>query len=120
MASLSINSFAVSNTGAECANSGNTTSRTGRNGAAPATAESFIESMRSVFARIAWRSIGFGMSVWQHATEYLMWSIFTLDLSTDYTDFTDRKKFPGEILSHSVRSADWILMFVSMPVSTSD
>src|SRR5213079_399014 len=52
-----------------------TTRRTGRNGAAPAAAESIIESMRSVFARIAWRSIGFVMSVWQQATEYLMCSM---------------------------------------------
>src|SRR5438093_12444855 len=74
-ASFSSSSFAVSKTGAECANSGKTTSRTGRNGAAPATAESIIESMRSVFARIDFRSIGLGISVWQHATEYLMCSI---------------------------------------------
>jgi hypothetical protein len=33
-----------------------------------------------VFARIALRSIGFGMSVWQHATEYLMCSIFNLKI----------------------------------------
>src|SRR6266705_3011528 len=77
MASLLRSSSAVSKTGAECANSGNIMSRTGRNGAAPATAESIIESMRSVLARIALRSIGFGISVWQHATEYLICSIFT-------------------------------------------
>ena len=72
MASLSINSFAVSKTGAAWANSGKTIRRTGRNGAAPAIAESIIESMRSVLFRIARRSSGLGRSVWQHATEYLM------------------------------------------------
>ena len=51
-ASLSSSSATVAKTGAACANSGNTTSRTGRNGALPATAESIIDSMRSVFARI--------------------------------------------------------------------
>ena len=40
----------VAKTGAAWANSGNTTRRTGRNGAAPASAESIIDSMRSVFA----------------------------------------------------------------------
>ena len=59
-ASLSSSSATVANTGAACANSGNTTSRTGRNGALPATAESIIDSMRSVFARICRRSSGFG------------------------------------------------------------
>src|SRR5437868_15174474 len=99
MASLLRSSSAVSNTGAECANSGKTTSLTGRNGAAPATAESIIESMRSVFARIALRSIGFGMSVWQQATEYLICSIKDCWLSTDYADFTDRKtKCPGSTI----------------------
>src|SRR5438477_11403968 len=53
--------------------------------------------MRSVFARIAFRSIGFGMSVWQHATEYLMWSIKHFRLSADYADFTDRKIKEGQI-----------------------
>src|SRR6266446_1839387 len=47
--------------------------------------------MRSVFARIAFRSIGFGMSVWQQATEYLMCSISNSQLSADYADYTDRK-----------------------------
>ena len=44
---------------------GKTTSRTGRNGALPATAESIIETMRSVLRRISERSTGsdclFGM-----------------------------------------------------------
>ena len=31
------------------------------------------------------------MSVWQHATDYLMWSIIQVRLSADYADFTDRK-----------------------------
>ncbi len=56
----SSSSATVAKTGAACANSGNTTSRTGRNGALPATAASIIASMRSVFARICARSIGFG------------------------------------------------------------
>ena len=68
-ASFSSSSATVTKTGAACANSGKTTSRTGRNGAAPATAESIIDSMRSVFARICPRSIGFGRSVWQAAAE---------------------------------------------------
>ena len=75
MASFSMSSLAVSKTGAECANSGKTIRRTGRKGAAPATAESIIERMRSVFARIARRSSGFAKSVWQAATEYLMCSM---------------------------------------------
>src|SRR5439155_23581706 len=58
---------------------------------APATAESIMASMRSVFARSAFRSIGFGMSVWQQATEYLMCSIRGFRLSADYANFTDRK-----------------------------
>jgi hypothetical protein len=58
----------VGKTGAACANSGNTTRRTGRNGALPATAASIIASIRSVFERICRRSIGLGMSVWQAAT----------------------------------------------------
>ena len=66
-ASFSSSSAAVANTGAACANSGKTTSRTGRNGAAPAIAWSIIHSMRSVFARIWARSIGFGRSVWHAA-----------------------------------------------------
>src|SRR4029078_11677304 len=93
---------AVSNTGAECANSGKTISRTGRKGAAPATAESIIESMRSVFARIALRSIGFSMSVWQHATEYLICSIFSLRLIHRYADFTDYKSDARTMTSLSV------------------
>ena len=52
------------NTGAACANSGKTTRRTGRNGALPATAESIIDSMRSVFPHLA-RSSGLAQSVWQ-------------------------------------------------------
>ena len=68
-ASFSSSSAADANTGAACANSGKTTRRTGRNGALPATAESIIDSMRSVFARICRRSIGFGRSVWQAAAE---------------------------------------------------
>ena len=51
-ASLSRSSLTVAKTGAACANSGNTTSRTGRNGALPATADSIIASIRSVFWRI--------------------------------------------------------------------
>ena len=62
----------VGYTGAACANSGNTTSRTGRNGALPATAESIIDSMRSVFARICARSSGLARSVWQAAAAYRM------------------------------------------------
>src|SRR5207244_5493898 len=50
-----------------------------------------MASMRSVFARIACRSIGFGMSVWQQATEYLMCSIRGFRLSANYADFADRK-----------------------------
>ncbi len=68
-ASFSSSSFNVGKTGAACANSGKTTSRTGRNGAAPATAESINDSIRSVLRRISRRSKGFGMSVWQAATE---------------------------------------------------
>ena len=37
------------------------------------------------------------MSVWQHATEYLMWSIKHFRLSADYADFTDRKIKEGQI-----------------------
>src|SRR5438128_2243790 len=47
--------------------------------------------MRSVFARIVFRSIGFGMSVWQHATEYLICSIKNSWLSADYADYPDSK-----------------------------
>src|SRR6267142_6234486 len=90
MASLSINSAADGKTGAAWANSGKTTRRTGRNGAAPATAESIIESMRSVFARIARRSNGLGRSVWQAATEYLMCSIlFASDLLRSQSNKAD-------------------------------
>jgi hypothetical protein len=66
---LSSSSFTVAKMGAACANSGKTTRRTGRKGAAPATAESIMESMRSVFARIWARSMGLGRSVWQAAAE---------------------------------------------------
>ena len=66
-ASFSRSSRRVGKTGAAWANSGNTTRRTGRNGAAPATAESIIDSMRSVLAVISARSSGFGRSVWQAA-----------------------------------------------------
>src|SRR5262249_27658899 len=76
-ASLSRSSSSVSNTGAECANSGKTTRRTGKNGAAPPTAESIIDKMRSVFGRIWRRSTGFAKSVWHAATEYLISSILT-------------------------------------------
>ncbi len=68
-ASFSISSATVTKKGAACANSGNPSSRTGRNGAAPATAESIMDSMRSVLPRICPRSIGFGRSVWQQAAE---------------------------------------------------
>jgi hypothetical protein len=61
------NSPTVANTGAACANSGNTMRRTGRNGALPSTADWIIESIRSVLLRIAARSDGFGRSVWQAA-----------------------------------------------------
>ena len=44
-----------------------TTSLTGRNGALPATAESIIDSIRSVLVPICRRSIGLGKSVWQAA-----------------------------------------------------
>src|SRR3712207_462888 len=57
--------------GAACANSGNTARRTGRKGALPATARSTMASIRSVLARIERRSVGFGMSVWHAAAEYL-------------------------------------------------
>ena len=56
-------------TGAAWENSGNTTSRTGRKGAAPARAESTMESMRSVLPFISFRPRGFGSSVWQAAAE---------------------------------------------------
>jgi hypothetical protein len=62
-ASFSISSATVGSIGAACANSGKTTSRTGKKGALPATAESIMESMRPVLARIWRRSNGFGMSV---------------------------------------------------------
>src|SRR5882672_2980124 len=97
MASFSINSAAVANTGAECANSGKTTSRTGKNGAAPATAESIIDSIRSVFARIALRSIGFGRSVWQQAAEYLMCSIKQFSTYPQITQISQRKKSNGPV-----------------------
>jgi hypothetical protein len=35
--------------------------------------------MRSVLRRISRRSTGFGRSVWQAATEYLMWFIKSLE-----------------------------------------
>ena len=65
----------VAKIGAACANSGKTTSRTGRNGALPATAESIIDSIRSVLLRIAARSIGLTRSVWQAAAAYRRRSI---------------------------------------------
>jgi hypothetical protein len=68
-ASFSRSSARVGYTGAAWANSGKTTRRTGRNGAAPATAESIIDTIRSVFAFISARPIGFGRSVWQAAAE---------------------------------------------------
>ena len=68
-ASRSCSSATVTYTGAACANSGKATSLTGRNGAAPATAESIIDSMRSVFPRIWSRPVGLGRSVWQQAAE---------------------------------------------------
>src|SRR5688500_7424407 len=80
MASLSINSPTVMKTGAACANSGKTTRRTGRNGAAPATAESIIDSRHSVFERIERRSRVLGKSVWQAAAEYRMSDIYLLVL----------------------------------------
>lgn len=58
-----INSFAFSKTGVQCANSGNTTNFTGRKGALPATAESIIEMIRSVFFRISPRFVGLSKSV---------------------------------------------------------
>jgi len=57
------------------------------NGAAPATAESIIDSMRSVLPRIARRSRGFGRSVWQAAAEYRMCSILVFDPLTIKLDF---------------------------------
>jgi hypothetical protein len=69
-ASFSRSSASVGKTGAAWPNSGNTTSRTGRNGAAPASALSIIDSIRSVLAFIPARSIGFGWSVWHAAAEY--------------------------------------------------
>src|SRR5688500_11829446 len=59
-------------TGAACANSGNTTSRTGRNGALPATAESIIDSIRVVLAAMSDLVAGLGRSVWQAAAAYRM------------------------------------------------
>src|SRR5258706_5534801 len=105
IASLSINSAAVSKTGAEWANSGKTTSRTGKNGAAPATAESIIESIRSVFARIAFRSTGFGRSVWQQATEYLICSIETLPWSADILVGGSRASCPPPTIEDAGKDA---------------
>ncbi len=51
-ASARSSSSTVGKMGAAWANSGNTTRRTGRNGALPATAASIISSMRSVLPRI--------------------------------------------------------------------